>query len=219
MDPVGIILAMACIICFILALQYAGTTYAWSSSEVIGLFVGFGVIALTMVTWEIYQGEYAMLVPRLLRQRDLWAASLFQFFFAGSFFLILYYLPQYFQSVNGANPIQSGVDNLPMVIAIGIFVLAGGITVTITGRPTPFMALGSAVATVASGLFYSMDTHTPSAKWIGYQILAGAAISFPYQNCLNIAHAKVGDEDISTVTAILYCKMCLESPTSNYTQN
>ncbi|KAJ5171275.1 Major facilitator superfamily domain general substrate transporter [Penicillium coprophilum] len=203
-DPVGIALAMACIICFILALQYAGTTYAWKSSEVIGLLVGFVVIALTMLAWESYQGEYAMLVPRLLKQRDLWAASLYQFFFAGSFFLLLYYLPQYFQSVKGADPIESGVDNLPMVIAIGIFVLAGGIAVTITGRPAPFMALGAAVATVASGLFYTMNTHTSTAKWIGYQILAGAAIAFPYQNCLNIAHAKVDAEDISTVTAILY---------------
>ncbi|OQE04513.1 hypothetical protein PENVUL_c032G04602 [Penicillium vulpinum] len=177
-DPVGIVLAMACIICFILALQYAGTTHAWRSSEVIGLLVGFALIFLAMIAWESYQGEYAMLVPRLLKQRDLWAASPYQFFFAGSFLLLLYYLPQYFQSVKGADPIQSGVDNLPMVIAIGILVLAGGITVTVTGRPAPFMVLGAAIATVASGLFYS--------------------------NCLNIAHAKVDAEDISTVTAILY---------------
>ncbi|KAJ5963885.1 Major facilitator superfamily domain general substrate transporter [Penicillium vulpinum] len=180
-DPVGIVLAMACIICFILALQYAGTTHAWRSSEVIGLLVGFALIFLAMIAWESYQGEYAMLVPRLLKQRDLWAASPYQFFFAGSFLLLLYYLPQYFQSVKGADPIQSGVDNLPMVIAIGILVLAGGITVTVTGRPAPFMVLGAAIATVAR-----------------------AAIAFPYQNCLNIAHAKVDAEDISTVTAILY---------------
>jgi hypothetical protein len=99
-----------------------------------------------------------------------------------------------------------------MVIAIGIFVLAGGIIVTITGRPTPGMALGAAVATVASGLFYTMDIHTSTAKWIGYQILAGAAIAFPYQNCLNIVHAKVDAEDISTVTAIVYCKIFLLLP-------
>ncbi|KAK6083264.1 major facilitator superfamily transporter [Seiridium cupressi] len=203
LDPVGIVLAMACIICYILALQYAGVTYAWNSSVVVGLLVGFVAIGITLIVWSIFQGEYAMLVPRLLRKRALWTASVFQFFYAGSYFLLLYYLPVYFQSVGGATPIQSGVNNLPMVIAVGLFVLAGGITVTATGFATPFMALSAALATVASGLFYSMDIDTAPAKWIGYQILSGAAIAFSYMNCLNIAHANVEAEDISAVTAIL----------------
>ncbi|KAJ5579705.1 Major facilitator superfamily domain general substrate transporter [Penicillium hispanicum] len=204
MDPVGIMLAMAAIICFILALEYAGATYAWNSSQVIGLLVGFVAISVALGCWEVYQGEYAMLVPRLLKNRSLWGASIFQFLFAGSFFLLLYYLPEYFQAVKGADPIQSGVDNLPMVIAIGFFVLGGGITVSVTGHAMPFMVIGSAIATVANGLFYTMNIDTSTGKWIGYQILAGASIAFPFQNCLNIAQAKVDSQDLSTASAILY---------------
>lgn len=205
LDPVGVILAMGGICCFILALQYGGVTHPWDSSTVIGLLVGFVVILTALGFWEAYQGEYAMLVPRLLKQRSLWAASVFQFFFAGSYFLLLYYIPIYFQSIKGASPIRSGVNNLPMVIAVGFFVLGGGITVSKTGHAVPFMALGAALTTVATGLLYTLEINTSSGKWIGYQILAGAAIAFPFQNCLNVAHANVGPEDISTVTSILYC--------------
>lgn len=206
MDPVGIVLAMGSIICFILAFQYAGVTYAWDSSQVIGLIVGFAVLLGALAAWEVYMGERAMLVPRLLKQRALWAPSTFQFFFAGTYFLVLYYLPLYFQSILGHDAVGSGVDNLPMVIAVGIFVLAGGITVSATGHAVPFMALGAALSTVACGLFYSMDVDTATAKWIGYQILSGAAIAFPYQNCLNVVHANVSAEDISTASSILYCR-------------
>ncbi|KAL2141918.1 hypothetical protein VTI28DRAFT_1803 [Corynascus sepedonium] len=204
MDPVGIVLAMGSIICFILGFQYAGVTYAWNSSQVIGLIIGFAALMGALGIWEAYMGERAMLVPRLLKQRALWAPSTFQFFFAGTYFLLLYYLPLYFQSILGHDAVGSGVDNLAMVIAVGIFVLAGGITVSATGHAVPFMALGAAISMVACGLFYNMDIDTSTAKWIGYQILSGAAIAFPYQNCLNVVHANVDAEDISTASAILY---------------
>ncbi len=206
MDPVGICLAMGAIICFLLALQYGGVNYPWHSGTVIGLLVGFVAIIGALGTWEHFQGEYAMLVPRLIRQRSLWTAAGFQFFFAGSYFLLLYYLPIYFQSIGGASPIQSGVNNLPMVLTAGVFVLAGGITVAKTGHAVPFMALGAALTTVGMGLLYTLGVDTPSANWIGYQILLGVSTAFPFQNCVNLVHANVAAEDIASATSILYCK-------------
>lgn len=211
MDPMGVVLAMGSIICFLLALQYGGIAHPWHSSVVIGLLVGFVILLLSLGFWEFYQGEYAMLVPRLLSQRSLWAAATFQFFFAGSYFLLLYYLPIYFQSIKGASPIRSGVDNLPFVITAGILVLAGGITVAKTGHAVPFMALGAALTTVGMGLLYTLDVDTPSAKWMGYQILLGASLAFPFQNCLNVVHANVEGKDIASATSILYC-MCPTPP-------
>lgn len=38
--------------------------------------------------------------------------------FAGSFFVLLYYLPIYFQSVDGVSASESGVRNLPLVLAV-----------------------------------------------------------------------------------------------------
>jgi hypothetical protein len=66
MDLVGGALMMGLIISYILALQYGGQTHPWKSSQVIGLLVGFVVIILVFVAWEIYQQERAMIVPRLV---------------------------------------------------------------------------------------------------------------------------------------------------------
>ena len=38
--------------------------------------------------------------------------------FAGGFFLLLYYLPIYFQSVDGVSASQSGINNIPLVLGV-----------------------------------------------------------------------------------------------------
>ena len=104
---------------------------------------------------------------------------------------------------------MSGVNNLPIVIAVAIFCVLGGICISKTGHPTPAMFAGALLGTIGCGLFYTLDIDTPSAKWIGYQILTGSAIAFSVQNGLNIAQASVDAEDLPAVTACLYCEELL----------
>ncbi|KAI1824145.1 MFS gliotoxin efflux transporter glia [Xylaria intraflava] len=204
LDPVGIVFCMGAIISFILALQYGGTVYPWNSSQVIGLLVGFVALIAALVCWSIYMDEYAMLIPRLFKKRALWSICPYQFCFVGDLILLLYYLPIYFQSIKGANAVESGVDNLPIVIAVAIFAVLGGLFVSKTGHITPTMFAGALVGTVGCGLLYTLEIDTPSPKWIGYQILTGSAIAFSVQNGLNIAQAAVDAEDLPAVTANLY---------------
>ncbi|KIW61815.1 hypothetical protein PV05_01895 [Exophiala xenobiotica] len=202
-DPVGIALAMGGIVCFILALQYGGNAHPWDSSVVIGLLIGFGLIAITLVAWEIWLGDYAMMLPRLYKQRSLSTTAPYQFFFMGSYIVLLYYLPIYFQSILGASPIKSGVNNLPLVLAAAVFALAGGAVVMKTGRAQQVMFIGSMLATVAIGLIYTLDIGTSTAKWVGYQFFVGATMAFAIMHGLSIAQANVGPEDLAAVTANL----------------
>ena len=217
LDFVGVGLTMAAMVCFILALQYGGVTHPWSSSVVIGLLVGFAAIVVTLVLWEMHRGERAMLVPRLLSNRTLWAGAGFQFFFAGSYFLLLFFLPLYFQSVKAASPVRSGVLTLPFVVTAGLFIVGGGITVAKTGHAIPFTTAGAAIATVGFGLLYTLETGTPAAKWIGYQILLGAGIAFPFQNCLSTVQATVATADIASATSIMLCMYSSYLPESQLT--
>jgi hypothetical protein len=38
--------------------------------------------------------------------------------FSGAFFVLLYYLPIYFQAIDGATAQQSGIRNLPLILAM-----------------------------------------------------------------------------------------------------
>ena len=66
LDLVGAALMMSLLISYILALQYGGQTHPWNSGIVIGLLIGFVTILAVFVGWEMYQKEYAMIVPRLV---------------------------------------------------------------------------------------------------------------------------------------------------------
>lgn len=205
-DPIGITLAMGGITCFILALQYGGNSHPWNSRVVIGLLVGFVLIVVALVCWEIWLGEYAMMLPRLWKHRSLSATAPYQFFFMGSYVALLYYLPIYFQSILGASAIRSGVDNLPLVLAAAVFALAGGAVVMSTGRPQQVMFVGSMLSTVAVGLIYTLDIGTPTSKWVGYQFFVGCSMASAIMHGLTIAQANVDANDLSAVTANLLCR-------------
>ncbi|KAM0335062.1 hypothetical protein ACHAQA_000096 [Verticillium albo-atrum] len=203
MDPVGVALIMAAIVCYLLCLQYAGQTEAWNSRIVIGLLVGFILLYAAFAVWEYFQGERAMLVPRLLKIRPIGVSCAYTFFFSGSYFLVIYYLPIYFQSVNGVSPTMSGVRNLPLIIVVTVAMILSGFFITATGIATPIKVVGSAITAVASGLLYTFETDTDTGKWIGYQLLGGIGWGIAYQVPIIVAQSYADPTDVSTVTAMV----------------
>ncbi|KAH6712870.1 putative HC-toxin efflux carrier [Leptodontidium sp. 2 PMI_412] len=203
MDMPGSFVVMGAIICYILALQWGGQTKSWNSSDVIGTLVGFVLILAVWVVIEWYQGERAMIVGRLLKDRHIWSAMVFIFFLAGGFFLLLYNLPIYFQVVSGVSASDSGVRNLPLILGCTITTIFSGGMISAYGVAVPWMIGGSALATVGSGLLYTLNTHSSSSAWIGYQALSGIGIGLALQVPIIIGQAVSKPEDLSSITAMI----------------
>ncbi|EOD51779.1 putative major facilitator superfamily transporter protein [Neofusicoccum parvum UCRNP2] len=203
MDFGGTVLVMGALVMFILAMEYGGQSMAWSSGTVVGLLVGCVAIALVFVVWERFQGERAMVVPRLFRQRPVWVSCLYALFFGGPYFLVIYFLPIYFQSVDNASPTMSGVYNLPLIIAVSTSMVLSGIFITKTGLTAPIKVAGAVIALIATGLLYTLDVETSDGKWIGYQILGGVGWGIAFQVPIVVAQSHVEPEDISSVTAFV----------------
>ena len=206
MDLAGTALVMGAIISFILAMEKGGQTESWDSSVVIGLLIGCVLMSLAFVGLEWYMGDAGMVPPRLIKQRSIWTGAMFQFCFGGAYFVVLYYLPIYFQSVDGASPINSGVRNLPMIIPVVIASIVGGVFITMTGRAAIVAVFGSILAVISSGLLYTLDIDTSTGKWIGYQIIGGSGWGIAWMCSMVITQAYAAPEDMSTATAINLCK-------------
>lgn len=108
MDPLGAILMMGAVVSLVLALQKGGQTDPWDSPLVIGLLVGAGVAISLFGGWEAFQGERAMIIPRLFKRKLIFFPSMFIMFFAGGYYTLIYNLPLYFQSIDGTSPTESG---------------------------------------------------------------------------------------------------------------
>lgn len=205
-DLFGLVLLMSATVCYILVMQYGGQTHPWLSSVVIGLLIGFCLILAAFITWEIFQGERATIPPRLFRKRSVWVMGMFGLFFGGAYFSLVYYLPLYFQSINGVTPIVSGVHNLPLILSVTVgTIMAGGI-ITATGMALPFMIGAGILATIGAGLIYMLDQDTSVGRWIGYQIFAGFSYGFGLQIPMIIAQADAPASDLSSVTSITLSK-------------
>jgi hypothetical protein len=202
MDLVGTFLVMAAVVCFILAFQWGGSFKSWSDSTVIGTLVGFVLISAVFVANELYMGDRAILEPRLMAMRRIWANCAHVFFVSGGFFIHIYYIPIFFQTIQGLSPMASGVRNLP--INIGCFLsIASGFLVSIYGRLwAPLMAIGSAIATVGAGLIYTFGLDTSPGAYIGYQVITGVGTGLALQIPLMANQAVVMPMDISAVSAI-----------------
>ena len=203
MDSVGVILVMGAVISYILALHYGGLTYAWNSSQVVGLLVGFVVLTAAFAAWEWCQENRAMVPFRLARDRMYLVCSVFAFFFSGAYFLIIYYLPIYFQAIDNVSPAMSGVRNLPLILAVTISMLTSGAYISIAGIAAPITVVGTALGVICTGLLYTLDINTGEGKWIGYQVIGGVGWGIASRIPIITVQATAPAADLAEVTAIL----------------
>ena len=93
LDPIGTLLFIPTIVCLILALQWGGSTYAWSSWRIIVLFVFFGVGAVAFAVVQVLMPKSASLPWPLIKQRTMFSAAFYMLFLSGAMMLLAYYLP------------------------------------------------------------------------------------------------------------------------------
>ena len=79
MDIPGIVTITAAMLCLLLALQWGGVTKSWGSADVVGTLVGFGLLVIVFVVVEWMQGDHAMIVPDIMKQRVVIVGSVFSF--------------------------------------------------------------------------------------------------------------------------------------------
>jgi hypothetical protein len=118
MDFPGSVLIIGSIQCLLLALYWGGVSKPWDDNDVIGTLIGFGILLVAFVAVEFRQGQYAMLMHKLLKKREVWVGAMFCFFLSGALFVLIYFLPIYFQAIRGCSAVESGIRHLALVIPV-----------------------------------------------------------------------------------------------------
>jgi EmrB/QacA subfamily drug resistance transporter len=138
-----------------------GNSVGWGSSEIVGSLAAGAILLALFVLWEL-RARAPMLPMRFFRNRAFTltnVSSLFMFFgMFGSIFLLI----QFFQTVQGYSPLQSGLRILPWtVMPIFIAPLAGALSDRIGGQR--IMATGLALQAI--GLGWIAVVSTPSVAY------------------------------------------------------
>ncbi|KAK6082745.1 MFS drug efflux [Seiridium cupressi] len=222
-DFVGFILGAGVWVSFLLALTMAGGQWPWNDGRTIATFVVFGVVLLVYILQQYFAffttPDRRLFPGHLLRDRT--QVLLYVVTAAGTttLFVVVYYIPIYFQFVNGDAALMAAVRLLPFVVVAvtvnlvsgsflhfikiymvlyfiaGVFLVAGGgpLVVFLDPSSTTGTIYGLTVL-VAIGAGLSMVTSFTVASLTLHPKDAGAGISL--QNV-----AQIGGQVISLAVA------------------
>ncbi|KAF7561417.1 hypothetical protein G7046_g2724 [Stylonectria norvegica] len=203
LDPVGTCIFMPSVVCLLLALQWGGIDYDWDSSRITSLLMLATFLLILFVYIQFKMQDNATCPPRILKKRSVWASGFFAFNTGACFLTAIYFLPIWFQSVQGASAISSGVKNLPMLLGIVLFAILSGAAVSYWGYYTPFMIGGAILMPIGFGLISTFKPDTSPAGWIGYQLIAGIGVGIGMQQPLIAVQVVCDMADIPTGTAMI----------------
>ncbi|KAH8599939.1 MFS multidrug transporter-like protein [Bisporella sp. PMI_857] len=203
LDLVGASIIMPAVISMLLALQWGGSKYAWSSGRIIGLFVTTGVLGIIFIYSQIRAGESATLPPRLFKDRNVIFAMAFAFFFGAGFFAQIYYLAIYFQSVKGSSATKAGIQLLPLLLATVLSSIGTGALITMIGYYVPVMLVCMILFAIGAALITTFSLYTNSAKWIGYQVLSGLGTGVGFQGGILVVQTVLPLADVAVATACI----------------
>ncbi len=132
-DYLGMLFVTIGASCLVLATSWGGTTYAWGSPTIIGLFTG-GIGGLVIFVLVERRATEPILPMRLFKQRVFWSCCALAFVVGFAMMGSITFLPTFLQYVDGVSATASGVRMLPMVAGLMLTAITSGNIVSRTGR-------------------------------------------------------------------------------------
>lgn len=200
-DWLGIALMTATTSAIVMAATWAGSTYAWTSWQILSL-TAFALGCLAAFIASQRRSAEPLLPPRIFTgHRNFPLASVLLLVAGVAMFGATLYLPLYQQTVQGASATSSGLLLLPMMLGTVIASNIAGRVMYRTGRYKIFPVLGGASLAVGLGLLSTMDAGTSRTTTSLYMVLVGIGTGFTIQMANTIAQNSVGLRDMGAASA------------------
>ncbi|MDT5154618.1 MAG: hypothetical protein QOI01_6351 [Mycobacterium sp.] len=199
-DYAGIVLVGLGATGLTLATSWGGSTYAWGSPMIIGLFVGSLVAIGAFVAVEL-RAQEPILPMRLFREPVFAVCCALSFVVGFAMLGALTFLPTFMQFVDGVSATTSGLHTLPMVVGLLTMSMSSGVIVGRTGRYKLFPVLGTAVMAVGFVLLSRMGPDTSTFVQSLYLVVLGAGIGMCMQVLVLIVQNTVDFADLGVATS------------------
>ncbi|KAK4158685.1 major facilitator superfamily domain-containing protein [Cladorrhinum sp. PSN259] len=203
LDLIGFCRVAPAVLQLILALNFGGVTHPWKSPHVIGLFCGSAATFVVWFFWNRYKGADALLPPAMVSCTAVWTSGLFQSFLMSAVYGAIFFLPIYFQAINDATPILSGVYFLPTVLSQLFVAATSGAIIMAIGYVIPLAVASTVLLSVASGLYSILRPNSPTGWWVGFQLIAGVGSGLGLQLAIISIQTVVSGKELSSAMAFL----------------
>jgi EmrB/QacA subfamily drug resistance transporter len=171
-----------------------GNEVGWASAEIAGALAA-GLALLTAFVWWERRTEHPMLPMRFFRNRTFALANISSLFMFFGMFGSIFLLAQFFQTVQGYSPLQSGLRILPWTaMPIVVAPIAGALSDRIGGHKL----MGAGLALQAIGLAWIAYPSSPTVAYSSLVIpfaLSGAGMALFFAPVANVVLSSVAPEE------------------------
>ncbi|KAL2813983.1 major facilitator superfamily domain-containing protein [Aspergillus granulosus] len=201
-DYAGMVLLVASLCSFLIAITWGGVSYAWSSwHTLVPLVVGALGLCLFVVYELLVPAE--PMIPLTIFMTPTTAVSYLGNFAQGIIlWCILYYLPLYYEAVRGYRPVIAGVALFPETFTVAPCSVATGIAISITGRFRWAIWSAWVFVTLGCGLLCIITPTTSIPGWIFLNIVPGIGLGILYPSLAYAVHASVSDRHLSMAASL-----------------
>jgi EmrB/QacA subfamily drug resistance transporter len=199
-DYAGIVLVGLGATGLTLATSWGGTTYAWGSAMIIGLFVGSLAAIGAFIAVEL-RAQEPILPMRLFREPVFAVCCGLSFVVGFAMLGALTFLPTFMQFVDGVSATTSGLHTLPMVAGMLTMSMGSGVIVGRSGKYKIFPVVGTAVMAIGFVLLSRMGPDTSTLVQSLYLVVLGAGIGMSMQVLVLIVQNTVDFSDLGVATS------------------
>jgi EmrB/QacA subfamily drug resistance transporter len=117
LDMLGAALITAASVTLMLALNWGGVRYAWTSPQLLSLFVG-SLVLWGLFTTRLLTAEEPLIPLSVLRNGVVRAGTISSCFGMGTLIAMTVFMPLYFEAVMGLTAGQSGLALIPLSVSV-----------------------------------------------------------------------------------------------------
>ncbi|MFT9846517.1 MDR family MFS transporter [Aneurinibacillus sp. REN35] len=179
-DYFGSVFLTATLIPMLLAFSWAGSKFAWGSSEILSLFA-ISLAALTIFLL-IERKVKSPVLPLFLFKNSIFTLSnMIGFMIGVGMFGAIMYMPIFVQGVIGTSATASGFVMMPMSLSMVLASSVCGQLITKTGKYKTMALFGLFIMIAGLFLMSRMDSHTTNTIAVLYMIVVGLGLgtAFP----------------------------------------
>ncbi|KAK0724643.1 major facilitator superfamily domain-containing protein [Lasiosphaeris hirsuta] len=200
-DFLGLFLAGAAWVLFTVAFSMGGAQWAWSDGRTIALIVIFAVVLIAVVLQQyftVFTTVAHRAVPgHLLLSRTQVLLVIATACSITSLFVVVYYIPIYFQFVNSDRPVMAAVRLLPfVVVSVVTNVSAGHLLSRVKYYAPVFLASGILITIGGAVLMVYLDPATSTGTIYGLTIVVAFGTGLSLQIGYAVATLSVVPADI-----------------------
>lgn len=201
-DFAGVGLSTTAVLLILIPVSGGGTYFQWNSPMVISMLVvgSLAAVAFIIVEWKF--AKMPMMPLHLYRIPAVGAILVQNFLFGIVYQSNLYYLPLYFQIVEGYSPIESAALLVPFVAMQSIISTSAGWYISTTKRYGEVIWTGYTLWTLGAGLTLTFARDFAIWKIVLILAVEGSGVGMIFQPTLVAAQAHSKKSDRAVVIAV-----------------